>query len=80
MILGPTMKDALRRARRVPGRRAPLPRTAIAHAIYAAVAAERAATVAWLREADSDDYSAEEHADWVERGDHRTDLTPKEPR
>ena len=32
---------------------------------------ERAAVVAWLREDDAKDSSAEEHAVWIEHGAHR---------
>ena len=34
-------------------------------------AEERAAVVAWLREDDADEFAASEHADFIERGEHR---------
>lgn len=35
-----------------------------------AVAQERAAVVAWLRCHDAHEFSCDEHADWIERGEH----------
>ena len=32
---------------------------------------ERAAVVAWLHEEDADEFAASEHADFIERGEHR---------